>query len=89
VERAFGELKIVGREQCMVVSSIVQLECPFCHWIFKASATDSLHVSASTKEPRKNERIGEIVQEKQRCRNPKCQKPFTIYWNDSMYIDRV
>jgi len=74
----------------MVVTGIVRLECPSCHWMFKAAPPDNQHTFASTKEPAKNKINSDTIKKDQHCRNPKCQKQFSVYWYDSkMHLDRV
>jgi hypothetical protein len=51
---------------------------------------DKRHSFASVKEPQKDKITGDVIVEKHVCRNPKCQKPFIIYWFDlRMHIDRM
>jgi hypothetical protein len=68
----------------------VTLECPNCHWVFEATMVDKHHSFASVKEPQKDKITGDVTVENRVCRNPKCQKPFTLYWFDlKMHIDRM
>jgi hypothetical protein len=73
-----------------VIAYRVSLECPKCHWIFDAPMPDKCHVFASFEAPRKSEITSDIILESHVCRNPKCQKTFTVYWFDSrMHIKRM
>ena len=74
----------------MVVAGIVRLKCPSCQWTFEAAPPDNQHSFASTKEPAINRINGDAIKKDQRCRNPKCQKQFSVYWFDfKMHLDRV
>jgi hypothetical protein len=74
----------------MVSANKVTLECPNCHWVFEATITDKYHTFASVEEPQKGKITGDAITENRFCRNPKCQKPFTLYWFDlKMHIDRM
>jgi len=58
--------------------------------MFKAEAPDKRHSFASTKVPQKSKIVDDTIEEDQRCRNPRCQKRFSIYWFDlKMNINRV
>jgi hypothetical protein len=73
-----------------VITYSVSLECPKCHWIFDAASPDKCHMFASVEAPQKNEVTSDIILESHVCRNPKCQKIFSIYWFDSkMHIKRI
>lgn len=74
----------------MVPANKVTLECPNCHWVFEAAITDKHHSFASVEKPPKDKITGDVITENLVCRNPKCQKQFTIYWFDlKMHIHRV
>jgi rubredoxin len=64
----------------MVTVDKIRLECPNCHWIFEVKIPDKRHPVASLEKPQKGKTVGDIIEENLVCRNPKCKKPFTIYW---------
>jgi len=73
-----------------VTADKVSLECPNCHWVFEVTITDKHHSFASLEEPKKDKITGNVTLENRVCRNPKCGKPFALYWFDlKMHIDRV
>jgi hypothetical protein len=75
---------------CIVVSSKLTLECPYCHWIFEANPPDKVHSAFSFEKPLKGSFHGEIIEQNHVCRNPKCKKSFTIYWYSPLnYFDRM
>ena len=68
----------------------VKLECPFCYWIFEATIPDKRHSTASLEEPQRNGVVGDIIEENHVCRNPKCRKPFIVYWFEPLeFLHRI
>ena len=73
----------------MALSTIV-LECPYCHWMFKAKPPDRLHSAYSFEKPLIGSFHGEVIEQNLVCRNPKCKKPIKIYWYAPMdYFNQV
>jgi len=73
----------------MAVSKLA-LECPYCHWFFKASAPDKIHSAYSFEKPLRGSFYGEVIKQNLVCRNPKCKKSITIYWYAPLnYFNRV
>ncbi len=59
----------------------VVLECPRCCWIFEAKSPDRHNLACHFSKP---EAAGAAVIEEPRvCRNPKCKKHFSLYWQPS------
>lgn len=72
----------------MVAVDEVTLECPNCHWIFKAKGPDRRHSVASLEEPQKSKVAGDVLEENHVCRNPKCKEAFTVYWFEPVHFLR-
>ena len=73
----------------MALSTFV-LECPYCHWMFKAKQPDRHHSVYSFAKPLIGSFHGEVIEQNIVCRNPKCKKPITIYWYAPMdYFNQI
>jgi hypothetical protein len=72
-----------------VTEDEIKLECPQCYWIFDAERPNSFHPVASMSKPKENSADGSVIEELHNCRNPKCGKPFCIYWFEpKRFFDR-
>jgi hypothetical protein len=58
-----------------------KLECPRCYWIFEVPPPDNKHPNSTYNKQEASNTLSSIIEEKRVCRNPKCKKPFTIYWH--------
>lgn len=66
------------------------LECPNCHSKFGARQPDRLHSAYSFEKPQNGRIIGDVIQQDLVCRNPKCKKPITTHWYESMdFFNRI
>jgi len=73
-----------------LAASELTLECPYCHWIFKATPPDEVHSAYSFEKPLKGSFHGGIIEQNFVCRNPKCKKEFTLYWYAPLnYFNRI
>jgi hypothetical protein len=73
----------------LVVTELT-LECPYCNWIFKAAPPDKIHSAFSYEKPFRGSFYGKVIEQNFVCRNPKCQKAFTVYWYAPLsYFDRI
>ena len=68
----------------------LNLECPYCYWIFEALPPDKIHFAYSYEKPLRHSFYGKVIEQNLVCRNPKCRKSITVYWYSALsYFDRV
>ena len=73
-----------------MAASRINLECPNCQSKFEARPPDRLHSAYSFEKPLKGKFTGGVITQNLVCRNPKCRKPITIYWNPPMdFFNRI
>jgi len=74
----------------IVTQSKLNLECPYCYWVFEASPPDKIHSAYSFEKPLKHSFYGEVIEQNLVCQNPSCKESITVYWYAALsYFDRV
>ena len=58
----------------------IPFECPNCHWIVRREKPDKQHPIPSTTKPDENNIASDVLVQDYICRNPRCQKPFDVFW---------
>ena len=75
---------------CIMTTSKLALECPYCHWVFEAKPPDELHFAFSFERPLRGSFYGKIIEKNLVCQNPNCKRNMTIYWYAPLdYFDRI
>ena len=68
----------------------IRFECPYCNWILRQKKPDDQHPFPSTIKPYENIASGNILIQNHNCRNPRCQKSFSVFWFKSQdFYNRI